>query len=275
MTASFSITADTDLVRIAVQITGADADTLTVFRVHEDGTQYPVRGLEGVATSGGAAFAYDYEAPLAEDVEYTVDDDGTVVTSSATRLPTADVWLRAPGLPSLDVGEVEAVGKPTAATRPRPVVALVPLGGSRPVAVYGARQDATGWRLLVRTRTHVKARALQLLVEQSGVLLVMLPGTRHPWRYVIVEDVVESEVTSWRLPDFDPAVGNPGTSSSVSQWATWELACTVVDRPAGGLQGDPTSSWQAIKDAFATWEDVDDAYDDWLGVKRGVADPDA
>lgn len=257
MTGTITAAADLTYTRVGVQLGGwaAPDGPETVYRVHPDTTEWPVRGLDH--TSGGAGFAWDYEAPFGHPVTYYSFDGATRVTSAPVTLGSAAFMLRAPGLPSMDV-TLDLVVKPTR-SYPRPSAVLRPLGRDTSVVLQTVRQRGD-FTVTVETHSDQEGDDLDLCLRQ-GTLLLLLPGTRKPWQYVAVTDAVET-------PLVDTLVSTaPGDGGS---FARWSLPCVVVTAPVGGVFGDPTASYQVDLTTFATYAALLAGNATYLDVLKGV-----
>jgi hypothetical protein len=260
VTGTITLTTDNTNERIGVQLNSwvSPANgSVTVYRVHSsDTSEWAVRALS--TTSGGAAFAWDYEAPFGQSVTYYCFDGATKVTSSPTTLNVTYPLLRGPGLPSNDA-TFTLVKKPSP-KRPRPGVVLQPLGRATSVAIRTARVKPS-FALTVETHSDVEARALLNTVTQSPTCLLLIPGTRDDWQYVDIADIQETPFTEF-LRSTD---GDPGS------WVQWQLDCTVVDPPVGGIFGDPTASYALITSSFATYTTFKayGPYTNYLAVLKG------
>jgi hypothetical protein len=257
-----SITATTDAAnyRIGVQLgSWSSSGTVPVYRVHPDGSRYAVRAMSDV--SGGAAFGWDYEAPLSTAVHYEADNSGSTVTSNTVTLTvSARALLTAPGLPAYGGPVVVAARAEPARSRPAEAISI--LGRSTDI-VKSDVLKAPKFNLALLTRSDSEANDLTAMVAITPVLLLRIPGTRvTDWCYVQVGELAETPV-SRVLPQPVPATGDERT------WAGWRLACQVVDAPVGGIVGDPTSTWQALKDTGKTWQQVKDSGKTWLQILKG------
>lgn len=257
-----SITATVDLVnrRIGVQVNDFVAvanGPITVYRVHADTTEWRVRAL--TTTSGGAAFAWDYEAPFNQPVYYYAFDGSTRIASTTVTLGLTYALLRAPGLPGNDA-TITPLAKNKLA-RPRPAVTLDVLGRETPIGLSDTRKSAR-FTLMCRTKTDTQAAALLTTLGSSTCLLEM-PGDRIPWAYVQILNVEETPEVDYRPPAGVPA-------DHISHWSTWKLDCVVTDQPVGGIYGDPTASYQAIKDTYATYTALRTAKASYLDVLKGI-----
>ncbi len=263
MTGTITLTVDLPNERIGVTLgSWAAADgPVVVNRVHPDTTEWPVRGggFNGaMVTSGGATFAWDYEAPFGVPVTYYAFDGSTKVTSASATLTVTYPLLRGPGLPANDA-TFDLLAKPTV-KYVRPPAILYPLGRNTPVAITTARETGGGFDLTVETHSDGQARALLNTVTQSAVCLLLIPNSRQGWQYVSVGDVTEAPFS----PFLSSADGDPGS------WATFTLPCTVVDRPVGGIYGDPTASYAAVLASYTSYTALKTFKATYLDVLRGV-----
>lgn len=252
--AAITLEADTDLMRVGVSLSAWTNGDTTIHRVHPDGTAYTVRGAQPFTVSGGVGFVWDYEAPFNEAVTYRAASGASTITSAAITLASTTAWLRAPGLPSLDMA-VQLAERPRQLAYERPTSVRYPMGSSTAVVRSGALRAAT-FEFAVWARSFDEGDALHWLVGQAPVVLAVLPNTRSPWLYVHLGTPVEAPLTRYV------------NGSEDSQWTAWTLPCTVVARPSGDVFGDPSASWQAYVDAGLTWQQLS-AYT-WLDMLRGT-----
>lgn len=255
---AITTTVDLSRYRVGVELSGWSADgPVTVYRVHGDGSRYPVRGMSAV--SGGAAFGWDYETPLSASFTYEADDAGTVA-SAAVSLDSRDSTLTVPGLPSFG-GVVYPVGKPSM-SHDRPTVDLDILGRTTYISKSDALK-APSFTLALRTKTEADAYSLRATFAISPVLLLRIPGTIYTdWCYVRAGSLNPEPTVHYRAP-----VG--AAADHVANWYVWTLDCLITDAPVGGTVGDPTSTWQALKDTGMTWQDLKDTGLTWLQVLKG------
>lgn len=244
-------TYDPDYVRVGVE--GKDFDDALPLTLTRDGE--PVRGGEGIVPSAGAFFLWDYEAPYSVPLSYVADFGASTASAASVTVPVTGAWLRAPGLPSLDLPilprEVPAL------TQPRPSTTLRPLGRRKPVVLSTARA-AGEFVLNVWTQSDTEAAALQALVDEAAVVLLLMPGARG------VEHVYVA------LGDVDQAPLTGHLTGAGESWTLWSLPATIVDSPIGGVYGDPTASYQVVLDTLATYSALDAAHDTYLSVLRGA-----
>lgn len=249
--ATLTATFDASIARVGLQIDGfVDGTPVTITR---DGV--PVRGGVEVVPSSGSYFLWDYEAPFSVNVHYEATD-GTLTATDDVTLPVTEAWLRAPGLPALDM-PVLPREVPTL-TRPRPTTVLRPIGRRRPVVLSGTR-SAGEFTLNLWTSTQTEAEALQSLIEEAATVLLLMPGTRALERvYVALGDAESSPLAPHRPADVNDS------------WVLWSISATVVDEPVGDVFGDPTASYQAIVDTHASYTALMSANSSYLDVLRGV-----
>lgn len=254
-----SAAADQAYLRVGVTVSGFSVDgPVVVYRVHEDGTRWAVRGVSDV--SGGSAFGYDYETPLNAPVTYEVTD-GAVLTSSATVTVSAGgATLTIPGVPSMG-GPVLVVGKPQLG-RSRPSTTLEVFGRATPIVLSDTLKAPAG-KLVVRTRTDTEAYQLTATLQLGSVFLLRVPGSRvTDWAYVMVGDVAEDPMVGYGSANMPPG--------SVAEWSDWTLQVQVVSPPVGGMFGDPTASYQSRVDTGATYQDAVNSGRTYLDRLRGV-----
>jgi hypothetical protein len=214
--------------------------------------------------SGGLAFGWDYEAPLDMPVTYEwVEGSVLAFTDDAVTLP-APAWdyasLTVPGLPSFG-GQVIPAGKPVI-RRPRPTAAMNVIGRSAPI-IKSDVMKAPAFTLELYTVTHADGYMLSATLGVAPVLLLRMPGTRvTDWCYVTVVGDVE-ETPGVRFKD------RPGSGRSDGEFSTWSIPLQVVDSPTGGVFGDPTATYQASLDQFATYADRAGAHATYIDALRG------
>ena len=149
--------------------------------------------------------------------------------------------LRAPSLPSLDA-TVEVVRVLGVYRRDQTVL--------RPwvaVTAIDAVRDAGGFQVVGAGSAdlHEGGGTKQLegdLLATAPVHRCWWPRVEHDRECVAVASVATT-----------PAVRLLDGRHRCRAWRTWTIPCTVVQAVIGGMYSDPTSSWQAIKDAYPTW----------------------
>lgn len=246
MSGSITVTVDDTLGRVGVQLSGWSSDgPVAVKRAHTDGTTWAVR--EHMSTSGGLAFTWDYEAPRGESLRWTAMDGATRVESAPAVLASTGALLRIPGRPGVEA-RFEVAKKPTM-SYPRQGVALEPFGRETVVPLRGAR-SAGRFAMAIETRSAQDAQSLREVAGAPTALLIA-PGTLVPWAFVDIADMSCEPVVPWLST----------TDGDAGSWYAWSLSCAIAGPPAGGLLGDPTASFQVIRDKGWTFQDLLD----WKG----------
>lgn len=250
--ASITAAIDSDLQRVSITLDAWSSDEpVTVYRTVA-GVRTPVRGMDPVSPIGGSAFEWDYEAPFGVALSYVAADAGTDVSSASVTLDETRPWLRVPGLPFLDLPVVP--DRYPAVERIRPSVVLRPLGRRRPVVLSDVLQSEAG-SIGFYASDDDEADRIREVLEQAPVVLLHLPGTRWGARYLSVGRVMEATTTG-----FAGASGIP----------FFEIEFLVVDRPEGGVFGDPTNSYQAVLDTFTDYAAVLAAEPTYLDLLAGL-----
>ena len=255
---AIAATLDAARLRVGVNLSGwSTAGDAQVIRRHQDGSSYPVRSMSAV--SGGVGFGWDYETPLSAPFTYEAKDGSATIVSPVVTLAVAhDVaTLTVPTMPTFG-GFVTPERKPERFDRKRPSVALDILGRSTDIVLSDAMK-VPSFTLKLVTRTDAAAYLLLSMLAVAPVLLLRMPGARVvDWGYVATGDVAEIPITGYK-----------DAGSGDGEWTRWEIQCQVDERPEGDTFGDPTSTWQALKDSGLTWQQMKDSGLTWLEVLRG------
>ncbi|MEU0937569.1 hypothetical protein [Embleya sp. NPDC005971] len=245
------------------------ATTMTVHRVDPDGTRSPVRGyggdLEGVPVPGAVMVVTDHEVPLGVSIRYEyirhvpgppAKDLGTG-TTSITVAPPADpsyVWLSDPGQPARSIRLM--IEKPPDWTFGIARAVYRIRGRADPIARSDVRQTGEG-DLAAYTWSPDDDTLLRFVLAPGHVLLLRArPGWGLDYLYVSV-----GAVQSPRLVQMGSEPGR-----------RWTLPLTIVARPAGGMVGSASRTWQTVKDdgTAPTWAAVLAKYPTWLDTLQGV-----
>lgn len=245
--------------RVKVDVTDTGTPEIflvTVVRTDTAGRTTVVRTYDGnplqLVTSGSTRVAtiYDTEMPFGQDFTYSTleqpaNKSGVVSVTSTTP------WLVHVGIPSRSVPVDLRPDTWQASERSAARGVFRPLGRANAVVSTDGQRKSRAASLTVRTETPAAGTAMELLIDDAGVLLLQVPpslGYQMPTSYIAVGDVQEkrpSDIGAHTLRD-------------------WELPYVTVDRPAGGAQAQWTwadviatyPTWQALIDAKATWADV-------------------
>lgn len=233
-----TITATTDApnARITLRVDGATTPTVKVERIGTDGTPVPVRNASAAEPIAGTWPGFDYEAGPGAPVRYRVTDEAAVTAESATvTLTLTRTWLKDPFQPGLSLPVTLYAQPKTSRARAQGVHRV--LGRRDPIVVSGTLQSPEG-DLAVLTRTRDEGDRLQALLQASSVLLVQIPGSRHGARYCAISDVTDEALS--RLATDDDVV--------------WVLSFVEVAAPIGDFVGDPTATYQTLKDNGGTYQ---------------------
>jgi hypothetical protein len=248
MAVSLTATGQNQYARVLLQLTFTTVTEASIFRVHADGSEWPVRNADPItvtATSGVGAIVYDHEAPLDVAVTYkaTSTGDATVPTTSSVILASGGkAWLTHPLKPSLggaftarDLDDITYDGRG----------AELPILGSRyPVGITDV-EVAGASTVVLQTATTAQASTLRALTADGAVLMLRLPATWdvEPWLYARRRGVIQQRYINI-------------AARSERRWA---IPYQQVATPAGVSQGA----------VGATWTDLVAAYADWTAVIAG------
>lgn len=242
MTATLTATGQTQYARVLLQLTYTTVTSASIFRVHPDGTVWPVRDADPVAvtsTTGVGAIVFDHEAPLDTAVTYkaTSTQDATVPTSGSVTLPSGGkAWLTHPLKPSLG-GAFVVRGHADIAFEGRG--AVLPIIGSRyPVAITDTELAGSG-TLTLQTATASQASTLRALTADGSVLLLRMPTTWdvEPWLYIRRGAIAEQRYIN----------------IAARPERRWAIPYQQVAVPAGHPQGAVGVTWADLVAAYASW----------------------
>jgi hypothetical protein len=262
--AGITTTVDLTYLRVGVTLSTspfAESRVPPIYRVHTDGSRNLVRGMSKI--SGGLAFGWDYEAPLNMPVTYEwIEGSVLSFTDDAVTLPAPSrALLTVPGLPSFG-GPVLIAQRPEF-SRERPTSELNVQGRSTSIVKSDVLKAPT-FKLALLTKGDSEAYMLMSTLGVAPVLLLRIPGTRvTDWCYIATGSVSEVPVSRVLPPSISV------TTDIVETWAAWEIECRVVDSPTGGVFGDPTATYQASLDQFATYADRAGAHATYIDALRG------
>lgn len=278
--------------RMQLDVTGASGTLVTITRTDPDGNIRPVRAAEPGPLTSGAATVYDYESPFdpagTASLTYTMSSDGGSTGSvTVAALKVQQSWLIHPGVPDLSqpingitIGQVATESGATLHQ---------PLGRKYPIPVSDGVRKARTFNLVLKTRQSgtndlplfpsaslypsgtlfpsgstftagngpwlSSTAALWDLFEDTAPLLLQLayPYTAATWyRWVNIGTVTEDRISM--------NFGDP--------YRILTLACTEVDRPAGGVAAQRTYTTLLGEDATYTAVTAD--YTTYHGVLTGV-----
>ncbi|MFF7408698.1 hypothetical protein [Streptomyces lydicus] len=237
--------------------------TITVQRVHQDGTMVPLRGYgleyDRAPFTETPLVIEDYEAPLGQSVWYKADWYDVAGTRSwmentqTVNTPKLDdsnyVWFKSPGLPAVNTRVMmEAPLKWARASRSATYEIV---GRKNPVNVTDRRGGRTSSLTILVWDASANELFNSLLDSGLPALIQAMPGYGIDGNlYLSVGDV--------SVEPLDPDAREEG-------WR-WTLAVAEIDRPSGGIQGSAGATWQTILDAYDTWEDLFNSHETWADV---------
>ncbi|WP_454728982.1 hypothetical protein [Cellulosimicrobium protaetiae] len=216
----------------------------------------PVRAANTVRTAGGWWLGVDDAAPMDTSCTYTVtgiDDYGGVVASSSVAIETSGaakgLWLKAPGRPQLtcrvrliDPGENSAATQGT--------VFQVPGGGTIP---QWSGVDGDTRRLVVGAVSTQDVTRLRALLAAERTLLIQ---SRQPEQFPSGYWFVHTEGITRLGPATDQA------------W--FGLPVTRTSAPVGEGQGFTGTTYETVRQTFATYADMAASNATYFDVQQGA-----
>lgn len=255
MAVSLATSADPAYARIRLTVSGAVGSEATIWRLNSDGIQIPVRNADPLFPISGTAEVYDYEAPINTPVTYQVDDNSTVYTAAAVTLTVTQAWLKNPFFPSQNQ-IIKLRAMPTL-QRTRPMGVHNVLGRKYPIVAYGTLSSKSGTMGLL-TGNEAATEAMATFLDYSGLAYLQIPDSRFSEMYLSIGDVGEEPLTRLQSED--------------SVW--WSLNVIEIDRPDGGLEGNPTSTYDSLRDGTITnYTNLKTTKASYLAVMRGAGVP--
>jgi hypothetical protein len=182
---------DVPRMELAVTASPAVSVPLSVLRVHEDGTEWPLLASAPPKLIGGSWVGFDYHPPLEQDVTYravTATEDGE---SGLLSVPAGAnvLWLISASTPALSV-QVDDVFAFAAPTHGSQAVAHRILGSSRPVHQIDSPRMAPSGSITVTCRTPAAVDAVLALLADGEPILINTSMDRDVrWMWVQPGDV--------------------------------------------------------------------------------------
>ncbi|MBE9924424.1 hypothetical protein G8C93_00770 [Cellulosimicrobium cellulans] len=215
----------------------------------------PVRTANGAPAAGGWFLGADDAAPMDTTCTYTVsglDDYGGLVATSSVSVATTGaargLWLKAPGRPQftcrvrlIDPGENSAQTQGT--------VFQVPAGAAIP---QWSGVDSDTRRLVVAAATAADVARLRALLATERTLLIQ---SRQPEQFPSGYWHVQTEGISRLGPATDQA------------W--FSLPVTRTTAPVGEGQGFTGTTYETVRQTYATYQDVVDGNATYFDVYAG------
>jgi hypothetical protein len=256
MTVSLTPVTDSTYARIRLTVAGATATEVNIWRIDPDSNELiPVRNGDPLVPISGGGEVYDYEAPLNRAITYRVDDGATSVTTTPVTLTVTQAWLKSPSFPTLNqlikLREMPKVSR----TRPKGVHNV--LNRERPIVTFGKLTSLNGTMTLL-TGNEAATDAMLVFLQQTGVAFLQIPDSRFSEKYLALGDAGESPLTRLQTEDA----------------VDWDLEVIEVDRPNGGLEGNPTSTYDSLRDlTIANYTALKTTKSSYLAVMRGTGVP--
>lgn len=234
-------TVELNAVRVDVASSPAVLDSITVWRVHQNGERFRVLVERNADTIAGGWTAMDHHAPLDEPISYAAETgSGQTGQGGATYLPSMPGpgwdgwgWLTTPEGTSLAVPIL--AGAPPAVTRKPQVEKTQVHGRRRRVVKVLGRRSGVSSSLSVLCRTDEDAVALWDLLTDGGPLLLRTtfrpPAIRWAW---IQPDSDELAWPSERIGDDLRTIGFQFEEVEQPDWDV-RPALTVGEHAALGL----------------------------------------
>jgi len=272
-------------VLVVIEWIAPGVTSVTLTRVHPDGTTYEVRNSPVVLTDGTAVF-WDCEAPLNTDVYYiasSAQSTLTITTSTVNVVETEYGWLRDPLNPSVDVHLIDNTSADDPACDGESAVVFSALdteayesrtgvfsivGAARPRTVSGVRGDVTSTLTLVSRQLADRA-ALSLLLASGRDLLLQLSTVDYGWATETdaSDYITVGNVRSGRVNGVD--MRQPSR--------VWQLPFSVVNAPADVSDGTVGSNnvgavgarWDDLTASGLTWSQLAAEGVSWTEVSQG------
>lgn len=190
---TITATPEATLGRMRLNISNTSGGSVYVFRRNALGVA-AVREAQ-VGLSGATLTVYDYEAQQGTAAtDYIVTNvDGVQQATVQVTVPDWGSWLKAPGMPWLNVRvRPEKPGSETYGAR-RTVVEVE--GSDYPVVLSQIRRAAAGDGVALACLSTAEVDSIRAVLASGDTVLLDTPGSwGFPWRYVNVGDVEVARV---------------------------------------------------------------------------------
>jgi hypothetical protein len=256
MAVSLTPLVDTAYARIRLTVAGAVGTEVMIYRVDPDSNDLiPVRNADPLVPISGGGEVYDYEAPLNRSIVYTIVDNGASTSTTGVTITTTAAWLKSPSFPALNV--LIQLREMPKLNRQRPKGVHNVLNRARPIVTYGTLSSAQGTMTLL-TGNQAATEAMLDFLDQNGVGYLQIPDSRFSEKYLALGDAEESPLTRFQTED------------SVD----WTIEIIEVDRPDGGFEGNPTSTYDSLRDGtIPSYTNLKTVKSSYLAVMRGTGVP--
>ncbi|MFE6228903.1 hypothetical protein [Cellulosimicrobium sp. NPDC057862] len=220
----------------------------------------PVRTANTVRAAGGWWLGVDDAAPMDTSCTYTVtgySEGGEIVATASVVVETVGalwgLWLKAPGRPQLTCRAVfRGVGDRSSPTQGG--VYQVPGGGSVP---QWSGVDTDQLTIEVATESAAETARLDALLRAERVLLIQSGQPEEiPSGYYYVAVKSRSNPAQLR--------------SDEEPYRVTDLALTATSAPAGEGQGYTGTTYETVRQTYATYADVLAGNATYFDVQQGV-----
>lgn len=167
---------------------------ITLIRIHEDGTEWPLLTEDAPQLVGGTWVGFDYHPPLEQDVTYRATAASQTGTSAATSVPAAGsrLWLISPTDPLMSVmatgdwpGDGARVVGFEAPIRASAAVKSRILGSAYAVHQNDSPRQAPTGSVTISCDTPESVAAMQALLDDGGPLLLNTNwGSDWTWLWI-------------------------------------------------------------------------------------------
>lgn len=221
------------LAAIRLEVTGAAAGALVIYRADTNGTA-AVRLLPSQVPSGGTLIVTDYEAALAGAVSYSVNDAGGFIVSATTALNISTPRIHLPVLPQYRA-ELTLITGYRAGRAPEGTTHQV-INRVDPVTVLGPLHTRTG-TVTVWTATYTDALAVVNALAVGEVAQLRQPTYQGMDMYLTPGEVMQEPASETTTPQ---------------RWQV-TISFTEVAAPAAGLAGGAGWTFQNIASTYPTF----------------------
>lgn len=270
-------TADQVLIHATFGDVPGTQTTVTVIRVHADGSQHVVQ--DGITPLCDEIYIYDTIPPLGETFHYLITatpDDPQIVSPDVALTREADlVWMRSPERPWANLRMTLCPERTPCGPAPDPCLAFVSWSGEtyaadvdlvpvhdrqRPVPVYARRKDAVVDRLRFLSVHGPEdcscIESVRTLYTAGGPVNLSFPP-----EYCIPDRCYQPGdlAMTYLSPDHR------------KPYRLWEVPLTAVDCPTVQPQGVAGGTWCDVAEQYATYAELTASGFTWGDVASGEA----
>lgn len=256
MTLSISVVDESESapqVRIQVSSSPAVTETLTVYRIHEDGTRYVVLSDQPPILVGGSWVGRDYHPPGNQLVTYVAETDTQTSPASTPLFVVLEAtWLISSSDPSKSM-PVTAVLDLESLSWDDPAERSQALGSDTPVYRWDRERSGPSSSITIHCDTPEEAARVLSLLKPGGPILLNMSRT-EPIGWM------------WIQPG-KPIMGTPGGKWKTA-YRSWSFGFERCQQP----DVDILSPWNfdAVTAAYADFNAVTAAYADFDSLTLDV-----